>query len=116
MIQNSVTMQKIKLWKKTLFNTLVSKDASAEAEIFSTTGLINNSSYDTDNQNSRKKDWSGNKTTDYDRKTTEIENEEIPDTSALITNATLNRKKLNDHLKSYTKQIRQMMYVSLSIK
>ena len=33
-----------------------------------------------------------------------------------ITNATLNRKKLNDHLKSYTKQIRQTMYVSLSIK
>lgn len=62
-------MQKIKLWKKTLFNTLVSKDPSVEAEIFSTTGLINNSSYDTDNQNSRKKDWSGNKTTDYDRKT-----------------------------------------------
>ena len=51
-----MTMQKIELWKKTLFNTLVSKDASAEAEIFSTTGLINNSSYDTDNQNSRKKD------------------------------------------------------------
>lgn len=51
--------------EKTLLNTLVSKDASVEAEIFSTTGLINNSSYDTDNQNSRKKDWSGNKTTDY---------------------------------------------------
>lgn len=109
-------MQKNKFWKKAWFNTLISKDASVEAKIFSTTGLINNSSYDTDNQNSRKKDWSGNKTTDCDRKTTAIENEEIPDTSALITNATLNRKKLNDHLKSYTKQIHQMMYVLLSIK
>ena len=49
-------MQKNKFWKKAWFNTLISKDVSVEAKIFSTTGLINNSSYDTDNQNSRKKD------------------------------------------------------------
>ena len=44
-----------KIVEKTLFNTLVSKVARIWTKILSTTGVINNSSYDTDKQNSGKR-------------------------------------------------------------